>query len=92
MNNLLKSLHSPVFLSGLVFGESMGGKPYQNTKETVNIFKAALKSVELGHFTLGASPGGPNLGLDESYFQCYDWTPYDSKNRNYWTIHKNHPK
>jgi hypothetical protein len=39
MNELLTQLHSKVLFSGLVFGESMGGMPYQNNQQTVQLFR-----------------------------------------------------
>ena len=92
MNNLLKSLGSHVLFNGMVLGESMGGRPFKNDVPTVKLFRQKLAGVGLSNCTLGASPGGPDLGLDEFYKQVYDWTSYGSENPNFWITYKNDPQ
>jgi hypothetical protein len=96
VNNLLKKLNAKVNngngFTGVVVGESMSGKPFENNPSTVTKFREAVLYAGLPQdFIIGASPGGVDLGLDEDFEQMYDWTKYTNENPNPWQIYKNNP-
>ena len=88
-NDILRQANPLAQITGIVLGESLGCRPFENDEETSVLYRKIVKESFDDSFTIGGSNG--TIFINERYYQMYDWTTYDKHNPNPWEQFKDSP-